>query len=110
VETIPKREKSRLRTIWDCFQEQRRIQAEKGILVAYPIAASLLAVSVTRVDELARAGTIERYDFQGHRFVTELSLLAYAKTERKAGRPPKGFVKAGTLAGAFSQAKAILKK
>lgn len=87
VEGLPKREKSRLQKLWDHFQEVKEISAEKGILVPVRLASSLGGVSVQRIDQLCVVGKLERVYVDEHPFVTEQSLLAWARSERKSGRP-----------------------
>ena len=89
VEELPKREKSRLQKLWDHFTEVKAITAQKGLLVPVRFAANLVGVSQQRVDQLCDNGSLERVYVDGHPFVTENSLIEWAKSERKAGRPPK---------------------
>lgn len=89
VESLPKREKSRVATLWDRFQEVKALTEVHGMLVPCQLAANLLGVSHQRVCQLMEAGKLERVDFGGHPFVTENSLHEHARSERKNGRPPK---------------------
>lgn len=86
---LPKREKSRLQAAWEIVEEIKRLSAEQGALVPPGLAATCLGVSHQRVWELCNLGTLQRVEIAGHGYVTEDSLLAFAKSERKAGRPPK---------------------
>jgi hypothetical protein len=86
---MPKREKSKLAKVWETFQAMSKIVEEKGMLVPQTFAAKVLGISKQRVGVLADAGKIEAIEFNGTRFITEQSLIAHAKTERKAGRPLK---------------------
>lgn len=86
---LPKREQSKLQRVWDRFKALSAITEEKGMLVPVRLAAKILDVSRQRCDELITAGKLECIDVDGHRFVTESSVLAYATSERQAGRPPK---------------------
>jgi hypothetical protein len=61
----------------------------KGTVVPPVLAAKLLGISRQRVWELANDGKLERIEFEGHSFISENSIVALAKTERKAGRPFK---------------------
>jgi hypothetical protein len=89
VESLPKREKSKLRKVWDELEALRQVSAEKGQLLPVQFVVQLVGVSAQRVHQLMAAGTLERVEVNGRPFVTESSVLAWCKTERKAGRPPK---------------------
>ncbi len=100
---LPKREKSKLSTVWDIFYEMSRIVDEKGMLVPQTFAAKVLGISKQRVGQLADAGKLEAIEFNGTRFITENSLVDHAKTERKVGRPYS--VKAPTLRETYQMVK-----
>lgn len=51
--------------------------------------AKLIGVCNQRVRDLVSEGALKSVDFDGHNYVTESSVLAYMKRERKAGRPRK---------------------
>jgi len=87
VAQLPKREKSKLRKLWDHFEACRAITEQKGMLVPMVAAAALLGVSRQRVQELARDGRFEVVQLGNQVFITEKDLLAYAQSERKTGRP-----------------------
>lgn len=89
VEEMPKREKSKLVKVWDRLVAFKEIQEREGTLLSSRFVASLLDVSQQRVSELMKLGKLVRIDFEGHPFITEASVVAYAKSERKAGRPVK---------------------
>lgn len=89
VEELPKREKSKLRKVWDELEALRQVSAEKGQLLPVQFVSELASVSRQRVHELMTEGRLERVEVNGRPFVTESSLLAWVKTERKTGRPPK---------------------
>lgn len=86
---LPKREKSKMANFWDRLAEMRAVSQEKGPLIPIRFAARLLGISHQRVTELMKLGRLECYEVDGHSFVPESSLVAFAKSERKAGRPPK---------------------
>lgn len=86
VETLPKREKSKLRKLWDELEALRQVSAEKGQLIPPRFAAELAGVSHQRIHQLM-GDVLERVEVNGRPFVTEESLLAWVKSERKAGRP-----------------------
>lgn len=87
VAELPKREKSKLAKVWDAFDEIARITETEGVLIPQSLAAKLLDVCRQRVFELVEEGRLKAYEVNGVRFVTENSVVAYAKSERKAGRP-----------------------
>lgn len=89
VESLPKREKSKLRKLWDELETLRQTSAEKGPLLPVSFVASLSGVSKQRVHQLMESGQLERVEVNGHPFVTENSLVGWVKSERKSGRPPK---------------------
>lgn len=88
VEAMPKREKSKLAKLWEHFQELKAIAAEKGVIIPQNYAADLLGVSRQRVHQLVNDGRLEAVEVRGIRFVTEASVMEWAKAERdKGGRP-----------------------
>lgn len=89
VEGLPKRERSRLGLVWDRFQEFSKAAEGKGVLLPARLAAEIIGVSRQRVQELMELGRLEVLELSGERFVTEESVVAYAKSERKAGRSVK---------------------
>jgi hypothetical protein len=89
VQDLPKREKSKLANLWDHFTELRSVMAEHGALVPQSFAAELLGVSPQRINQLVTAGKLTVVPFHTGRFVTENSIVALAKSERKNGRPFK---------------------
>ena len=89
VAELPKREKSKLVKFWESFRVFSALRKEHGDLVPQKVAAILLDISTTRVDELVETGKLVRKDFCGHVYITENSLVEVARSERKAGRPLK---------------------
>lgn len=89
VEELPKREKSRLAKAWDCLKAFSDATKEAGALVPVSFAASILGVSDQRIRDLVNGNILEGIRLQGHLFISERSIVAWARTERKAGRPPK---------------------
>jgi hypothetical protein len=87
VEELPKRERSKIATLWDRFHELRAITEEKGMLLPIPFCAALLGISRQRVDQLTRDGRLERVELDQAVFVTEKSLkrawLLHAKWRRQ---------------------------
>lgn len=89
VNELPKREKSRLAKAWDRLKAFSDATKEAGALVPVSFAASILGVSDQRVRDLVNDGILEGIRLEGHLFISERSIVTWAKTERKAGRPPK---------------------
>jgi hypothetical protein len=63
----------------------------------------VLGVSRQRVNQLIETGQLESIQFAGHHYITKESLVAYANSERKAGRP----LKADTMTKAESWKAAV---
>jgi len=87
VAELPKREKSKLLTKWDQFNELRAVMKEKGNLIPQILIANLLDVSRCRVGQIVDDGRLESVDVFGTRYVTENSFVEFCKLERKTGRP-----------------------
>jgi len=87
VAELPKREKSKLAKVWGHFQELSRISEVEGMLIPMAYAAIVLDVCRQRVYQLAEEGRLKVIEVNGHQFVTERSVVDFAATERKAGRP-----------------------
>jgi len=92
VAELPKREKSKVVKVWESFQELARISETEGVLIPVSFAAKVLDVSRQRIDELIAGERMKCYLVNGHRFVSENSVVEYAKGERKAGRPVGKFL------------------
>lgn len=110
VQSLPKREKSKLAKVWDLFNEARRISQEKGLLVPATLAATLCDVSRNRIYELMQDGRLDRIELNGHVFVTEQSLVAWAATERKAGRPVKQTLDRDIVRAAWRAGQVVVEK
>ena len=89
VSELPRREKSKVVKVWEAFRQMNAMRAEHGAPVPQKVAATLLEVSTTRIDQLVEAGKLTRVDFFGHVYITENSLVEHARSERKTGRPFK---------------------
>lgn len=87
VDEMPKGEKSKLAKIWDQFQALSDAQKEHGILLPPAFVASMLGVSRQRISEVCKDGRLVVVQVGGRPFVTEHSVIDYAKAERKVGRP-----------------------
>lgn len=85
--TLPKRERSRVANLWEHFAELRALMQDKGTLVPPTIAAELLHVARQRIDQLVESGRLERVEFRGRPFITEVSLVRWAEAEHRNGRP-----------------------
>lgn len=86
VGELPKRERSKVETLWDKFHRLKAITDEKGMLLPVVFCAKLLGVSRQRVYVLLDEGRMERVDLDGQIFVTEESLIKWAREEHKSGR------------------------
>lgn len=95
VASLPESRKTRLEVLKDVFGKIDRATREHGALVPPALVAGVLGVSRQRVMELVEAGRLVRVEIDGHPFITENSVVAHARDERKAGRP----VKTRSLAG-----------
>ena len=101
VRELPKREKSKYARVWDTFRELSAIAKTEGMPIPQVYAAKALGICTQRVSQLANEGRLKVVMVGGTRFVTENSVVAYAKSERKAGRPfkmpetPRELLKAG---------------
>lgn len=89
VAELPKRKQSRVLKAWDLIEAMRAVPDEKGLLIPMRIAAKVLGVSTQRVSQLVDAGKLEAVVIDEHPLVTEQSLIEWAKSEKKAGRPLK---------------------
>jgi len=89
VAELPKRDRSKVRDIWQGFREFSKSSEERGGPVPVTLAAKLLGISRQRIWVLMEEGKLERLTFEGHAFVSGDSIVAMAKAERKAGRPVK---------------------
>lgn len=89
VEAMPKREKSRTLKKWDVLMEFIGQVKQHGALIPTAAAADVLGVSRQRVDDVIRDGRLVAIKFGNHLYITEASLMQFAGTERKAGRPCK---------------------
>jgi hypothetical protein len=111
VAEMPRAEKTRWQKIRDAFCEAYALQKEHGWMVPRKAAADFLDVSVQRVDELERDGRLRRVVLHGHPYITANSIEAYAKIERKLGRPFKTVAAcASSPLAAYQVAKKSLKK
>lgn len=88
VESLPKRDKGRVQTAWDHFRELSEISKSKGMIMPQSFAAYVLGVSRSRVSQLIDAGRLRAVDVRGERWVTEDSIVEWARAEHRVGRPP----------------------
>jgi len=89
VEQFPKREQNKLERLWEGFENMKAVVEKHGLLVPPQLAADLLGVSRQRVHQLMEQGRMKRVEVLGQVFITEDDLHAFARSERKNGRPPK---------------------
>jgi hypothetical protein len=87
VAELPKREKAAFVSQWELFRELAAKAKFTGVLVPPGFAAAVLGVSRQRVWELIQGERLEVVLVGEHRFISERSLVDYAQSERKAGRP-----------------------
>jgi len=99
---MAKREKSKLAKVWDLVKQLRAATEEEGALIPVMLAAKCLDLSRTRIDDICRDGRLRRVTVDGHVFITEKSIVEFAKVERKNGRPLGRFLDAS--AGDFKTA------
>lgn len=89
VETLPRSEKSKVARVWDLLHVMAAVTKVEGQLVPVMLAAKLLDYTRSSIDNQVEAGRLKRVDIDGHVFITENSIVAFAKEERKMGRPRK---------------------
>jgi hypothetical protein len=87
VESLPKREKSKLAKAWDSLREMASLSETEGQLLPVNLTCKLLDLSRTRVDEYCADGRLRRIKVADHVFITEKSVVELAQQERKIGRP-----------------------
>lgn len=81
------REKGRLARFLERYAAFKELCASKGMLVPVKVAAALAGVGDQRIRDLIEEGRIESTKFEGHIYVVESSLFAWASSDRKSGRP-----------------------
>lgn len=87
VDELPKREKKKVLNVWDQLAEMRKVIDEKGVLIPPVMVAKLLGLTRQRIYQFMQEGRFETVEFNGQMFITENSIVEFAKTERKTGRP-----------------------
>lgn len=87
VAGLPKAERTEHQKLRDHLADIKAVIQNRGMIMPVRFAAALLGVSRQRVQELIEAKTLEAVEFDGRRYVTESSLVAFGQSERKAGRP-----------------------
>lgn len=111
---MPKPEKSKLAKCWALLQRMNEISKTEGDLVPLMLGAKCLGLSRSRIDQLVADGRLRRYTIDNHVFLTENSIVEFAKLERKEGRPlkvPETFGQAVALAKEHvAELKALQKK
>lgn len=86
--SLPRRERKAVSSGWQRLGEMKELaESEKGMPVLVVIAAELLGISRQRVYQIINDGRLEKVEWHGRVYVTEESLIEFAKSERKAGRP-----------------------
>jgi len=87
VAELPKREKSKIASLWDKIDEAREIIEKEGVLLPPSFVGKILNISRQRVYQLIDSGRFKVVDLGGHSMITENSILEWAKSERQVGRP-----------------------
>lgn len=87
VEGLPKRQKSKLASVWELVRRMSEVSETEGALLPPMLVAKALNLSRCRIDQICEDGRLKRITIDGHVFITENSLVAFAKEERKNGRP-----------------------
>jgi hypothetical protein len=87
VAELPKREKSKFSQVMEQIKALTAAQEKHGSLIPQTMAAALLQVSQQRVNQICQDGRLVVVDVGSQRLITEESLVAFCKLERKAGRP-----------------------
>lgn len=88
VAEMPRGEKSKLVKLWDRVTEFRRVSVVEGGLVTVSIAARMLDISRSRIDQLVQAGRLRAVPFEGHVFISGTSIEEFGDKEKsKGGRP-----------------------
>jgi hypothetical protein len=90
VAELPKREKGRVRTLWDALDGFIDLVEQHGPPVGFTMAAKLLGLSRERIYQLADAKKFTVImSPDGRQVIGAKSLVEFAETERKNGRPLK---------------------
>ena len=103
VESLPKREKSRVGKLLDVIGEIEQAQRERGPLLSQRVIADVLGVSRARIGQLVDEGRLQSVRIGKTRFVFLASFREFAKQERPIGRPKKS----GLLESASAGLRAI---
>jgi hypothetical protein len=85
--TLPKRERSKVRQVWDMLSDMCELQREAGPVLPIGIVADALGLTNQRVRDIIRDGRLRTVFMDGRHYVTEASLKDFARVERKSGRP-----------------------
>jgi hypothetical protein len=89
VESLPKREKSRVLKTLDLLVEFSDLQKKHGTLLPAPLAWGVLGVSRQRLYELLAEGRLKGIQHHGQWYIPEAEFVEFCKLERKSGRPFK---------------------
>jgi hypothetical protein len=82
---MPARKQSKWLRFIDRYRAYKRLRERHGDLVPQVFAAKFAGVSKQRIGSLCDAGNLVRVYFEGHAFITEDSLVAWARSDRKTG-------------------------
>lgn len=89
VETMPKRERSKVRTLWDRMIEVHEISKTHGQHWPVHVAAEALGISRQRIHQLINDGRFTPLVVNGRNYISMASIQAYAESERSMGRGVK---------------------
>jgi len=109
-EVTADRQRSTLARVWELRRKWRDVESREGSMIPCMLAAKVLDVSRSRVDQLVGEGRLKRVEVDGHVFISEDSIVALAKEERRVGRPVKKITERDLLKSSFSSARELLKK
>lgn len=105
---VPKREAKAVRGAWEELEEFQVMAKQRGAVLPPSFAAQLLNVSRQRIFQLVQVGTLETVVIGPHRMILADSLIAWAKSEHKPGRPANPLTSGG-IGGGVARAKAAWK-
>ncbi len=89
VGELPKREKSKLGKALDVVKEFTELSEQYGTLIPLGLIVPMMGISRQRLIECINDGQLAGVSFHGLWYVPESALIAFAKRERRTGRPPK---------------------
>lgn len=85
VAALPKREQSKIGSLWDRLKECEAAVKAHGMLLPQRYVADLLGVTPQRINQLVNEGRLLSVDIGGVRLVSEDSVVAWAKVAHTCG-------------------------